>query len=457
MVERRRFVGRNHVWHKWRADGGRGGPASVKGDSMRIAVIGTGIAGMTAAYRLSREHEVTVYEAAGYVGGHTNTVEVDDGGTPLRVDTGFIVYNEKTYPGFCALMDELGVATQLSEMSFSVRDDTEQLEYCGSTLNSLFAQRGNLLSPNFIRMVIDILDFNRASLAFLEEDDDALTLGEYLSRGAWRREFIEQYVIPMGAAIWSMQPAAMFEFPAIYFLRFFANHGLLQIRDRPRWRTVTGGSARYVEKLTAPYRDRIRLATPVSRVQRREGSAQVMTGDDGRHYDAVFMAVHSDQALRILERPTAAEKSILGAIPYQRNDAVLHTDVSLLPRRKRAWASWNYHLPAQSRARATLTYNMNILQRLEAEQTYCVTLNQSEEIDPAKVLATFNYDHPVYSRESVRAQRRHAEINGLDRIYYCGAYWGHGFHEDGLQSAHGACLQFEQDLDDGKLHLRRVG
>ncbi len=424
---------------------------------MHIAVIGTGIAGMTAAYRLSAEHDVTVYEAADRVGGHTNTVEVDDDGKPLQIDTGFIVYNEKTYPGFCALLDELGVATQPSEMSFSVRDDARRLEYCGSTLSSLFAQRSNLLSPGFIRMVMDILDFNRKSLAFVESGDDAATLGEYLTAGGWRREFVEQYVIPMGAAIWSMQPAAMFSFPAMTFLRFFRNHGLLQIRDRPRWRTVTGGSARYADKLVARYRDRIRLGTPVTCVQRREASVRVLTGHDAGHFDAVFMATHSDQALRLLDRPAAAEKSILGAIPYQANEAVLHTDTALLPTRRRAWASWNYHLPVARRSRATLTYNMNILQRLDAGQTYCVTLNETEAVDSSKIIAAFNYDHPVYSRDSVRAQRRHAEINGLDRIYYCGAYWRYGFHEDGLQSALRACRQFEKDLDDGKLHLRRVG
>ncbi|NND59943.1 MAG: NAD(P)-binding protein [Gammaproteobacteria bacterium] len=424
---------------------------------MQIAVIGTGIAGMTAAYRLCRAHDITVYEANDYIGGHTNTVAVPTANGPLHIDTGFIVYNEHTYPGFCRLLDELSVTTQPSEMSFSVRDDDANLEYCGSTLGSLFAQRRNLLRPRFYRMIADILDFNKRALTFLDGDDERMTLGEFLYQGGWEAAFVDQYIIPMGAAIWSMQPRDMFEFPARFFLRFFRNHGLLQVRDRPQWRTIRGGSARYAEKLTAPFRDRIRLQAPVQRVRRLGNSVQVQSNGDTSIYDAVVIATHSDQALAMIEKPSTNEREILSAMPYQANEAVLHTDTRLLPVRQRAWASWNYHLHREQPELATLTYNMNILQRLQTDQTYCVTLNRTDAIDPRQVLATFNYDHPVYSTDSVAAQRRYDEINGRDRIYYCGAYWRYGFHEDGLQSAERACGQLTRDIADGKLHLRRVG
>lgn len=424
---------------------------------MRVAIIGTGIAGLTAAYRLAGEHELTVYEANDYVGGHTNTVTVNTRNGELAIDTGFIVYNQRTYPGFCALLDELGVATQPSRMSFSVRDDRDGLEYCGGTLDSLFAQRSNLLRPAFYRMIADILDFNRAATDFIDGGGTDTTLGEFLSLGGWGEQFIEQYLIPMGAAIWSMPPADMFDFPALYFLRFFRNHGLLQVRNRPQWRTISGGSARYVEKMTPAFADRIRLRSPVQAVQRLGHAVQVLCDSNKEIYDAVVIATHSDQALRLLQHPSADEQQVLGAMPYQHNHAVLHTDTRLLPRRRRAWAAWNYHLHAGAGSRATLTYNMNILQNLGCDETYCVTLNAGNAVDPRRVIAEFNYDHPVYNAGSIAAQQRYHQINGLDRIYYCGAYWRNGFHEDGVQSAITAVDQLQRDFKSGKLHLRRVG
>lgn len=424
---------------------------------MHVAVIGTGIAGMSAAHRLCSNHELTVFEAGAHVGGHTNTVTFAEDERELAIDTGFIVFNNRTYPGFSSLLARLGVATQASEMSFSVSDASRDFEYAGTSLNALYAQRRNLLRASFNRMLLDILRFNRVAPDFIAAGDEHTTLGEYLRQGEYGSEFVQRYIVPMGAAIWSMRPAAMFDFPALCFLRFFANHGLLQLRDRPRWRTVTGGSVRYVDHLTAPYRDRILLRHPVRAVQRRPGGVRVTTDAGTKLFDAVLFACHSDEVLRLLDRPTRAERSILGAIAYQPNEAVVHTDTRLLPRRRRAWAAWNYRLGAAGSGRATLTYNMNILQRLDSERTYCVTLNDTGAIDPAHALARFAYDHPVYTRASIAAQQRYPEINGLDRVYYCGAYWGYGFHEDGYQSAQRACAQLERDFDDGKLHLRRVG
>ena len=424
---------------------------------MRVAVVGAGIAGMSVAHRL-QSHDLVVYEAGEYVGGHTNTVRVTERDRELDIDTGFIVYNERTYPGFSALLEELGVATQPSEMSFSVTDATRTLEYSGNSLDTMYAQRRNLLRPGFHRMVADILRFNRISRRFVAAGDDTLSLGDYLAQHRFGRLFIDAYIVPMGAAIWSMPPAAMLEFPALYFLRFFANHGLLQIADRPLWRTIAGGSARYVEKLTAGYAQRIRLREPVRAVVRRNAGLEVVTRNGASRFDAVFLACHSDEALRVLERPNTNERDVFGAIAYQPNEAVLHTDTSLLPGRRKAWAAWNYRLPAPGSAnRATLTYNMNVLQRLDCARTYCVTLNEPDAIDPTTVLGRFNYAHPVYTRAGLAARRRYADINGRGGVYYCGAYWGYGFHEDGYRSAQRACEQFERDLENGKLRLRRVG
>jgi predicted NAD/FAD-binding protein len=413
---------------------------------MKIAIIGSGIAGNVVAHRLHREHDVTVFEAAGHVGGHSHTHVVEQAGRRYDVDTGFIVFNERTYPNFTALLAQLGVASQESSMSFSVRCESTGLEYNGTTLNTLFAQRRNLVRPSFLGMIRDILRFNREAPALLGEEAGELPLGELLGRGRYGRAFVDHYVVPMGAAIWSTDPAAMLEFPARFFVRFLHNHGMLSVDDRPVWRTVSGGSARYVEKLTAPFRQRIRLNAPVEWIRRPPGSVIVKArGHEAARYDAAFVACHSDQALALLADASGPEREVLGAIRYQRNDAALHTDTRLLPKRRLARAAWNYHrLPGHGPV--ALTYDMNVLQRLDAPEPFLVTLNCGDAIEPARVIKRLVYHHPLFTRESVAAQARHAELNRGRRTYYCGAYWRYGFHEDGVVSALDALRHFDSDL-----------
>jgi len=410
---------------------------------MKIAIIGSGIAGNVAAHRLYKEHEITVYEAGAHVGGHTHTHEIDSHGERYAIDTGFIVFNDWTYPNFIALLSELGVESQASAMSFSVRNETSGLEYNGTTLNTLFAQRRNLLRPSFYRMLRDIVRFNREAPALLASATD-IALGDYLAAHRYSSEFIGDYLVPMGAAIWSTEPARMLAFPARFFVRFFENHGMLSVDARPQWRAIRGGSARYVEKLVAPFRGRIRLNTPVESVRRMPDRVLVKArGADAERFDQVFFACHSDQALRLLTDASPLEREILGAILYQENEAVLHTDTSMLPRSKRAWAAWNYHVVRAKHDRVALTYNMNILQSLAARETFCVTLNQSERIAPAKIIKRLVYHHPLYTSAGVAAQQRQHEINGAHRTYFCGAYWRFGFHEDGIVSALNAVKHFE--------------
>ncbi|MBA5876215.1 MAG: NAD(P)-binding protein [Nitrospira sp. CR1.2] len=415
---------------------------------MKIAIIGTGIAGMTAGHLLHGRHELTLFEAGDYIGGHTNTIEVPWEGTTYAVDTGFIVFNDWTYPNFIALLDRLGVAHQSSDMSFSVRCERTGLEYNGTTLNSLFAQRRNLLRPSFHRMIRDILRFNREAVALLEEAGPGPSLGAYLKQQRYSEPFIGQYLLPMAAAIWSAGQATILEFPAQYLVRFFKHHGMLSVNDRPTWRVIAGGSSRYVESLVRPFRDRIRLHSPVESIGRFPQGVDVCWRDrEGRRetdrFDAIVLACHSDQALALLAKPSPLEQEVLGAIRYQRNEAVLHTDRSLLPKRRLAWAAWNYHLLPQPPEHVVVTYHMNRLQGLVAPCEFCVTLNHSEAIDPAKVLKCIVYHHPLYSPQAVAAQARYEAINGQQRTFYCGAYWGFGFHEDGVRSAMVACRALE--------------
>ncbi len=424
---------------------------------MKIAVVGTGIAGNVVAYKLRREHDITVYEAADYVGGHTNTIDVMEGNCRIAVDTGFIVYNDRTYPNFIRLLDEIGQLASPSCMSFSVSSDDGKLEYCGSSLNTLFAQRLNLVRPSFHRMLMDILRFNREAQPSLVFEDDTDTIGEYLERHRYGAEFRDNYLLPMAAAIWSAEPGAAADMPVGFLVRFFHNHGLLQLRDRPQWRVISGGSRQYVEKLVAGHRDRIRLNTPVRAIRRDPDFVEILTGDGGsERFDRVFVACHSDQALDLLQDATPAEQEVLGAMHYQDNEAVLHFDERAMPRRRLAWAAWNYHIPADPREQVAVTYNMNILQGLNARRQYCVTLNDDRRIDPAKIVRRVAYQHPVYSRDAVRAQARQAELNA-GRTYYCGAYWRNGFHEDGVVSALDAVAHFEERASLGELHLRRAG
>ncbi|MGZ8252625.1 MAG: NAD(P)/FAD-dependent oxidoreductase [Methylophilaceae bacterium] len=409
---------------------------------MKIAIIGAGIAGNTLAYHLHKDHQVTVFEAGGYIGGHTHTHDIEHNGKRYSVDTGFIVFNDRTYPNFIQLLNELGVAWQPSSMSFSVKCEKTGLEYNGTTLNSLFAQRRNLFKPSFYRMIREILRFNQKSLALLD-DGAEIKLGDYLTQNNYGREFIDYYIIPMGSAIWSTEARQMMDFPARFFVRFFHNHGMLTVNNRPEWRVIKGGSARYIEALTAGFRDAIRLNTPVASVRRLKRSVRVTPlGGAEESFDWVFFACHSDQALTLLSDASAQEQEILSAIPYQENDIVLHSDISLMPKRKLAWAAWNYHVTPEPAERVAVTYNMNILQGLDCAEPLLVTLNHTKNINPVKVIKRITYHHPVYTTAGAAAQARHAEISGVNRTGYCGAYWRNGFHEDGVVSALEALKHF---------------
>lgn len=404
---------------------------------MKIAIIGSGIAGLTSAYLLQREHEITVFEAQDWIGGHTHTVPVRLDGREYAVDTGFIVFNDWTYPNFIQLLQQLGVGFKPTEMSFAVSDPDTGVEYNGHDLNSLFAQRSNLLSPRFWGMIRDILRFNKEALSDLEQGRIAAdtTLGQYLSQNGYGQRFIEHYIVPMGAAIWSMSLADMLGFPLQFFVRFFKNHGLLSVSNRPQWYVIEGGSSAYVAPLTKGFAERIRLNCPVSRVERDELGVTLQSPAGRERFDAVIFACHSDQALQLLAEPSANEAEILGALRYADNDVVLHTDTRVLPKRRLAWASWNYRLGGPTRQPAAVTYNMNILQGIESEHTFCVSLNQTDAIDPDKILARFSYAHPQYSLAASAAQLRGEELQGRQHSYFCGAYWANGFHEDGVVSA----------------------
>ena len=423
---------------------------------MKIAIIGSGIAGNVVAYKLRQQHDITVFESGSYVGGHTNTVDVYEEDRQISVDTGFIVFNDRTYPNFISLLDEIGQASSQSEMSFSVQAQDGGVEYSGSSLNGLFAQRRNIVRPRFHRMIRDILRFNKTTLPSVDHLDYSETLGDFLVENDYGQEFIDHYLIPMAAAIWSAEPGSVLDMPVKFLVRFFANHGLLQISDRPVWRVIKGGSRQYVNKLVAGHRDRIRLNSPVRSVRRIDDRVELHSESGGREFfDYVFIACHSGQALSLLKDATTAEREVLGAIRYQPNEAILHTDVSLMPKRRRAWAAWNYHLPLDVERHVAVTYNMNILQGFETNNQYLVTLNNDQDIDPAKVIRTVQYEHPIFSRESVAAQQRQPEIN-KNRTFYCGAYWRNGFHEDGVVSALNALEHFEEELSNGQLHLRRA-
>ncbi len=404
-------------------------------DRPKIAIIGTGISGLTAAYYLNARCDLTVFEKNDYIGGHTQTHDVEWQGERHQIDTGFIVFNDWTYPEFIRLMNAIGVEDQTSHMSFSVKCERTGLEYNGTSLNALFAQRKNFFSPRFLGMIRDIMRFNREAPIFLDQGDDAMTLGTYLARHRYGKAFQEHYIIPMGAAIWSASPGDMLEFPARFFIRFFKNHGMLSIDERPVWRVIRGGSKSYILPLTRSFKDRIQLNAGVRSIRRFEDRVEVALADGSiRSFDEVILACHSDEAYRLLEDPTASEHAVLGGMRYQKNETVLHTDPRILPRNKMAWAAWNYHIPNRESDRVAVTYNMNILQGLTSKETFCVTLNHLEGIDPSRIIRKITYHHPAYTPETIQAQARHGEISGTHRTHYAGAYWGFGFHEDGVKS-----------------------
>jgi predicted NAD/FAD-binding protein len=405
-------------------------------DSKRIAVVGAGVSGVVAAAELHRAgHEVRVFEAASYPGGHTNTIDVE---TPLgtrSVDTGFIVFNEVNYPNFERMLAELGVASQPADMSFSVSDGRGGFEWATTGARGIFARPAHALDPRFHRMLRDLVRFNREARKLVGSGGRGPSLRRFLADGGYSEYFVERLLVPQASAVWSADPAQMWSFPAGFLAEFFDNHRVLQLRGRPSWRSITGGSRRYVDALIAPFRERLHLDTPVRRIHRSTGGVVIALDDSCERFDEVVIAVHSDIALRLLSDANPAESEVLGAIPYQRNEAVLHTDAGLMPRRRSAWASWNYHLTDRPSGRTTVTYHMNRLQSLDANRDFLVTLNMTEAIDPEAVIRSIDYAHPVFTPAGIAAQRRWAEISGSRRTHYCGAYWRWGFHEDGVWSA----------------------
>ncbi|WP_299667698.1 FAD-dependent oxidoreductase [uncultured Psychromonas sp.] len=429
-----------------------------------IAIIGSGISGLTSAYLLSKKHNVTVFEKNDYIGGHTATVDIEKDGRPYVIDTGFIVFNDKTYPNYLALLDEIGIGKQATEMSFSVHNCKTGLEYNGHNLNSLFAQRSNLFRPSFWKLVKEILRFNKLCKSIFEQDVylPGLTLGQFLNDNKFSAFFAEHYILPMGAAIWSSSLSQMEEFEFRFFVQFFHHHGLLNIADRPQWYVVPNGSRSYLGPLCEPFKERIHLNANITGITRQEGQVHLhfsnaVNNDDNntvsdnfintQTFDEVVLACHSDQALALLVDATEDEDTLLSSMPYSENSVILHTDVSLLPDRTAAWASWNYQLSQDREKAASVTYNMNILQGLESEHTFCVTLNQKQDIDPSKVIREFIYHHPIFSSESIRAQQQRDLICGINHTHYAGAYWHNGFHEDGVRSAVEVAKRFDCHLD----------
>ncbi|MEM9529650.1 MAG: FAD-dependent oxidoreductase [Pseudomonadota bacterium] len=401
----------------------------------RVAVIGAGISGLAAAHALDGIADVTVFEAADYIGGHTHTHQISLGGQNFAVDSGFIVSNPYNYPHFYELLGKLKVPLIETEMSFSVQNLTTGLEYNANRPATLFCQRRNLVRPSFWRMLADIRRFYQEAPALLSDGEDpGPSTGEYLRNGGYSRSFIDDHLIPMASALWSAPPERVMDFPMRYMVAFFQHHRMLHLRDRPTWRVVKGGSATYVAALLNAFSGTVHRSTPVTAVRRRPDGVTVTTTTGTWEGDYVVLACHSDQALALLEQPSALEAELLGALPYQANDVVLHTDVRILPRRRQAWAAWNCRVDPAAASHCTVTYNMNILQRLDAPETFCVTLNQTEQIDPDRVLANMTYHHPVYSVAGVAARARLPELNGTQRSYFCGAYHGWGFHEDGMSS-----------------------
>ena len=402
----------------------------------RIAILGSGISGMAAAYFLSRRHEVVLFEKEDRLGGHTHTHQIESPEGPLQIDTGFLVHNDRTYPNFVRLLSELGVRRQLSDMSFGVSHPAANFEYSSHDLRGFFAQRRNIFSPRHYRFFLEILRFNRQARALLAEPDGAeLSLADYLDRNRYSDEFKRHYLYPMASAVWSTSLDRVTDFPALTLIRFFDNHDFLRVTTQFPWYTIAGGSSAYIAPLTRPFRDRIRLGVSITGVARTSRGVRIYAaGHDPEHFDEVVFACHAPQALGLLRDASRLEREILSNFQTNRNAAVLHTDANLLPRNPDARASWNYHL-GEDPAAVTLTYHLNRLQKLQTRQDYCVTLNRTGAVRPEKILRHLIYDHPLFTQAAIRAQSRWMEISGRHHTHFCGAYWFCGFHEDGLNSA----------------------
>tara|TARA_Y100001978_G_scaffold71040_1_gene63813 strand:- start:1831 stop:3093 length:1263 start_codon:yes stop_codon:yes gene_type:complete len=417
-----------------------------KNKKLKIAVIGSGISGLTSAFLLSKKYEVSLYEKNNYIGGHTHTHEIYENDKKINVDSGFIVYNENTYPNFMKLLNVLKIESQHTKMGFSVKSDYEDFEYAGNSVNSIFAQKSNILRPNFLKMIYQILRFNKISKNEFNNIDENVTLNDYLIKFSFSEKFINHYIIPMGAAIWSTSPQKMLNIPAKFFIRFFNNHGLLEVTNRPQWWVIRNGSFQYVKKIIKPFEKNIFLNCKVNSIIRKNNQVKIKFDKGEKIFDHVIIATHSDQALNLLSDPTDEENKILGAIKYQKNIALIHTDQSILPRRKIAWSSWNYLLNESQDDFVTLTYNMNILQTLKSKKVYCVTINNTTSIDDRKIIKKIKYHHPLFDIMSVKAQQQKNKICGQNNTYFCGAYWGYGFHEDGVNSALDVCKKFGIEL-----------
>ena len=413
---------------------------------MKIAIVGAGIAGLASAYYLCRRHDVTVYEASAHVGGHARTVRAKAGDREFAVDTGFVVFNEINYPLFTRLLCELGVETQPTSMSFSVRSDRSGIEYNGSSIGGLFSQRRNLLRPRFLRTLGEIARFQMEAPVQALRAAPETSVESFVAKGGYGPGFLEDYLVPLGSSLWSVPPGKFGQFPIRFVVEFLANHGMLRWKGRPVWRVIRGGSSRYVEKLIKPFAASIERRTPVAAVERREDGVWIADGQ-GRSavFDHAILACHADQALGLLRDPSPVETEILRAFPYQRNDAALHTDAEPLPRRRRAWASWNYRVRREAASRATVTYNMNRLQGLPGNILLNVTLNDLSGIDERRILRRMRYEHPVFTSARAAAQDRHLEVVASNRTSFCGAYWGYGFHEDGVRSALAVCRAIDQE------------
>ena len=413
-----------------------------KNKKLKIAVIGSGISGLTSAFLLSKKHEVFLYEKNDYIGGHTHTHEIYENDKKINVDSGFIVYNENTYPNFMKLLDILKIESQHTTMGFSVKSDSNDFEYAGNSIHSIFAQKSNIFRPSFLKMIYQILRFNKISKNEYNNIDENVTLNDYLLKFSFSEKFVNHYIIPMGAAIWSTSPKKMLNMPAKFFIRFFHNHGLLKVTSRPQWWVIKNGSKQYVKKIIKPFENNIVLNCKINSISRSNEQVTIKFDKSEEIFDAVVIATHSDQALELLSDSTDAENQILGSIKYQKNSALIHTDKSILPKRKIAWSSWNYLLSESSDNLVTLTYNMNILQTLKSKKVYCVTLNNTTSINESKIIKKIIYHHPLFDLESVKAQNQKNKICGSNNTYFCGAYWGYGFHEDGVNSALDVCKKF---------------
>jgi predicted NAD/FAD-binding protein len=415
---------------------------------MKIAIIGSGISGLTAGHLLNRKHDISIFEANDYIGGHTHTHKLKVKNKDYSIDSGFIVYNERTYPSFIKLLDQLGVERQLSTMGFSVKSTSEDYEYSGESINSLFAKRSNIFRVSFLKMLYEMYKFGKEADSSGLALNVSTTLGEYLKEKKYSKEFIHYFITPMGAAIWSTPANKVLDMPAYFFIKFFYNHGMLELSNRPNWWVIKNGSSQYISKIIKGFEEKIYLSSAVKKVVRTADGVELffLKNDKKLNFDAVVFATHSDQALSLLESPSDLEVEILKSFPYQKNEVLLHTDSTVLPKRKLAWASWNYQLDADPNSPVVLTYNMNILQSIQSDQTFCVTLNNHDSVDESKVIKKLNYHHPLFTVAAIAAQKRKHEISGINNTYYCGAYWRNGFHEDGVVSALDVCEHFGEKL-----------